>query len=350
MCIKKILLTLVAAVGILCAKAQDPQFSQYYNAPIYLNPGFTGSTPQQRAAISHRIQWPQLPQAFSTYSVSYEFFSQVLKSGFGVMATTDKMGSVGWRTTFAGLSYSYKTQIFGNWVFSPGLYFAYGTNGLDRTKLVMRDGLAYDNVSLDSEIDKVDNAQFFDISAGVVFYNKSVWLGISSYHMNKPNISIIGDESRLPMRINIHGGMNVPLYNGIKKIDNVHYLTPSFVYRSQGVSFQQLDIGLRYHIDPVAFGVWYRGIPLTGESKYETEIINVIQKDAVVFIASLMYRDFQFGYSFDFTVSDLQTTTGGAHEFSIVYEFVAMNLKKATKRKNKILPCPSFIQKRGLSL
>src|SRR6188768_4051410 len=90
------------------AFAQDPQFSQYYMAPLYLNPGFTGTTPQQRATINHRIQWPSLPQAFSTSSAAYDIFVPELRSGFGLMATTDKMGSAGWRTTTASLLYSYK--------------------------------------------------------------------------------------------------------------------------------------------------------------------------------------------------------------------------------------------------
>src|SRR5688572_33466757 len=31
--------------------AQDPQFSQFYAAPLYLNPAFAGSTNQARAGI-----------------------------------------------------------------------------------------------------------------------------------------------------------------------------------------------------------------------------------------------------------------------------------------------------------
>lgn len=77
------LCSLVLVVNV--AFAQDPQFSQYYQAPLYLNPGFTGITPQQRLAINHRIQWPNLPQAFSTYSFSYDIFVDELKSGFGIL-------------------------------------------------------------------------------------------------------------------------------------------------------------------------------------------------------------------------------------------------------------------------
>jgi hypothetical protein len=79
---KKILLIVFGVMIGAELLAQDPQFSQYYQAPLYLNPGFTGITPQQRVAINHRIQWPNLPQAFSTYSASYDIFVDELTQWF----------------------------------------------------------------------------------------------------------------------------------------------------------------------------------------------------------------------------------------------------------------------------
>ncbi len=105
---KRLLLTACFGIMALTMQAQDPQFSQYYQAPLYLNPGFTGITPQQRAVVNHRIQWPNLPQAFATYAASYDIFVDELRSGFGVLFTNDKMGSAGWTTTTLGLLYSYK--------------------------------------------------------------------------------------------------------------------------------------------------------------------------------------------------------------------------------------------------
>ena len=98
---------LLIAFTIFCgsAGAQDFQLSQYYQAPLYLNPGFTGITPQQRVVLNHRVQWPNLPQAFATYALSYDIFVNELRSGFGVLVTTDKMGSAGWRTNTASLLY-----------------------------------------------------------------------------------------------------------------------------------------------------------------------------------------------------------------------------------------------------
>ncbi|MBA4055577.1 MAG: hypothetical protein C0490_12755, partial [Marivirga sp.] len=246
---KKLLPLFILIAAGFGAAAQDPQFSQYYQAPLYLNPGFTGITPQQRLVLNHRIQWPSLPQAFSTYAASYDIFINELRSGFGFLFTTDKMGSAGWRTTTASLLYSYKVKLTENIVFSPGLSFGYGTNGLDRSKLRLGDGLEYDGISLDPELNKLGRQSYFDFGSGFLIYSKSLWIGASFMHMNRPNLSVLNDVSRLGMKTAVHGGVRLSLSGSLKTRARVSYLTPSFIYRMQGNTFTQLDLGLNYHID-----------------------------------------------------------------------------------------------------
>jgi len=320
--------------------AQDPQFSQYYQSPLYLNPGFTGITPQQRAVFNNRIQWPNLPQAFTTFAASYDIWVDELRSGFGILATTDKMGSAGWRTTTAGLSYSYKVKLNEKIVFSPGLYFGYGINGLDRSKLSLGDGLQYNGFSLDPELQRLGNQQYFDIGSGFLFYSRTLWLGASFNHMNTPNISVLNGVSRLAMKTTIHGGARIPLYNGPRTAAKVSYLTPSFIYRIQG-AISQLDFGLNYHIDPVSIGIWYRGKP------FEKSFIGSANQDALIFQMGLYLKNFTIGYSYDFSISQLSAASGGAHEISVVYEFVAKPLHRGVKKRNRLIPCPTFNSKSG---
>jgi len=323
------------------ALAQDPQFSQYYQAPLYLNPGFTGITPQQRFVLNHRIQWPSLPQAFSTYAASYDIFVNELRSGFGFLFTTDKMGTAGWRTTTASLMYSYKIKLTENVVFSPGLSFGYGSNGLDRSKLVMGDGLEYDGISLDPDLNKLGRQNYFDFGSGFLLYSKRIWLGASFMHMNQPNLSVLNDVSRLSMKTAIHGGIRLSLSGNPTSRSRSTYLTPSFIYRMQGKTFQQLDLGLNYHIDPISVGIWYRGKP------FQKTVISSIQQDALILYLGLYFKQLTIGYSYDFTISNMQTASGGAHEISIVYEFNTKATKKDVKKKYKLIPCPTFNSKEG---
>lgn len=338
---RKVLFTVVVAcVASKTVHAQDPQFSQYYHAPLYLNPGFTGITPQQRVVFNNRIQWPNLPQAFTTYAASYDIWVDELRSGFGIMATTDRMGSAGWRTTNAGLLYSYKVRINEKLVFSPGLIFGYGINGLDRSKLRLGDGLEFNGQSLDPDLQKLGNQQYFDFGSGFLFYSRALWLGASFHHMNQPNLSILNDVSRLPMKTTIHGGARLSLYNGPRTSARVSYLTPSFIYRIQG-PVSQLDMGVNYHIDPVSIGVWYRGKP------FEQNVIGSINQDALIFTMGIYMKNFTIGYSYDFNISSLSTTAGGAHEVSLIYEFVAKPIARAVKKRNRLIPCPAAVRKEG---
>ncbi len=339
---KRSWVTLFLIIAARLVAAQDPQFSQYYQAPLYLNPGFTGITPQQRLVVNNRIQWPNLPQAFNTFMASYDIWVDELRSGFGIIASSDKMGSAGWRTTTLGLTYSYKVRLNDKLVFSPGLYFGYGINGLDRTKLILGDGLQYGNgqQSLDPALNKLGNNQYFDFGSGFLLYSKVWWLGAAFSHMNTPNISVLNEVDRLNMKTTIHAGARLSLNNGLRSPDRPSYLTPSFVYRQQaGIS--QLDVGINYHVDPVSIGVWYRGKP------YQKAITGSAQQDAVIFMLGLYLKDFTVGYSYDFTISPLATTAGGAHEISIVYEFSAKPLHRGVKKRNRLIPCPTFNSKPG---
>lgn len=340
--IQKITLTTALLAVLGAAMAQDPQFSQYYQAPLYLNPGFTGITPQQRVALNHRIQWPSLPRAFATYAASYDIFVDELRSGFGVLATNDVMGSAGWVTTTFGVLYSYKVRLTEKLVFSPGLYFGYGANGLDRNRLRLADGLEYDGISLDPDIARLANHSHFDFGSGFLLYNKDLFLGASFSHMNRPNLSVLNDVSRLPMKTAIHGGARLTLSGtGLRASGRPSYLTPSFIYRMQGKTFSQLDLGVNYHVDPVSVGVWYRGKP------FERTVINSLAQDALILQMGMYLKYFTIGYSYDFTISEMQTASGGAHEVSIVFEFESKPVHRATKKQYKLIPCPTFNNRPG---
>ena len=339
---KKIILIITMLTTAFFCKAQDPQFSQYYQAPLYLNPGFTGITQQQRATFNHRIQWPNLPQAFATYAASYDIFVPELRSGIGILFTSDKMGSAGWTTTTFGFLYSYKIKLTEDIVFSPGLYFGYGSNGLDRTKLRMGDGLEYNGISLDPDVNRLGRQSYFDFGSGFLFYNKNLFLGASFAHMNQPNLSVLNDVSTIPMKTSIHGGARLSLNSsGPRKSPRPSYLTPSFIFRIQGKSFSQLDLGVNYHVDPVSIGIWYRGKP------FETTVINSVAQDALILQMGLYFKYFTIGYSYDFTISDMQTASGGAHEISLIVEFQSKPVRRKPKKDYRLIPCPTFNNKPG---
>ena len=60
---KKLYIILAILVSF-SSRAQDPEFTQFYANPIYLNPAMAGTHGCPRLNLNHRNQWPSLSGAF----------------------------------------------------------------------------------------------------------------------------------------------------------------------------------------------------------------------------------------------------------------------------------------------
>ncbi len=79
---------LLALFGMLLllspGKAQDFQFSQFYTAPLYLNPALTGISQETRMGTVFRNQWPGLDYQFTAFTAYVDHYSFDQKSGIGL--------------------------------------------------------------------------------------------------------------------------------------------------------------------------------------------------------------------------------------------------------------------------
>ena len=326
------MLVLICLSGALMA--QDPLFSQYYASPLYLNPGFTGSMSEPRLTFNSRVQWTQLPKAFNTFAASADFLVKDLNSGFGLMAITDRAGSVNLRTSSIGVLYSSKIRLSEKWVASPGLMFSYGNRAIDMDKMVFADQIIYNGPTSDDAIGHLGTRHFFDFSTGLVIYNKTYWAGFSVFHLNKPNHSMLGEQSRLPQRYSLHAGAKVPLRTATLSRSKLSSFMPSMIYTQQG-DFRFLDIGGNLVFDPVLFGLYYRGTPFHRSDQ------GYYNHDAVIFLLGMNLKYLEVGYSYDLTISRIGPSSGGSHEISVMFLMQNINPNKVS-RKDKILPCPNY--------
>jgi type IX secretion system PorP/SprF family membrane protein len=92
-------------------KAQDPQFTQFYANPLYLNPAFAGSTICPRICFNYRNQWPGIPATYTTTSASFDRYVYGIKSGIGLLVTNDQAGAGTIKTTNVSGIYSYQLTI-----------------------------------------------------------------------------------------------------------------------------------------------------------------------------------------------------------------------------------------------
>lgn len=321
------------------ALAQDPEFSQYYSAPLYLNPAFSGTASDHRLIANYRNQWPNVSNGFVTYAFSYDYNLSNLNSGLGVMIMTDKAGSANLRSTTVNFQYAYKVNLSEKWVLSSGLNFGVGSRNIDFNKLVFGDQLAFDatgNVPTDDPIlSNLVSSTYFDFGGGMLLYSRKFWMGFSALHLNRPNRSLLDEEAQIPIKTSLHGGVRIPLYHGPFKKDRVAAIAPSFVYKRQG-QFDQLDIGAYFLYEPVVVGVWYRGIPI------QQNVNDNVSHDAVVIILGFQLSKVELSYSYDLTVSELGPIAGGAHEIALKYKLDVIGSAKS-KKKERYIPCPTFI-------
>ena len=146
------------------AYGQDPMFSQYYASPLYLNPGLIGAVKQPRIAFNSRMQWAQLPNAFTTYAASADYLVEDWSSAFGVLVMTDKAGSANLRNTSAHGMYAAKIRIAEGWVFSPGVSFGFSSRSIDFDKLIFGDMIIHNGPTTDDAIGHLGNQNYFDFS------------------------------------------------------------------------------------------------------------------------------------------------------------------------------------------
>ena len=94
-------------------------------------------------------------------------------------------------------------------------------------------------------------------------------------------------ESRLPMRFTGHVGADIPLGNRGKYYSTTSIM-PNIIYQYQN-GFQELNIGTYVKYGNFTVGAWYRN------------------RDAFILCFGITTDKFKLGYSYDITVSKLET-------------------------------------------
>lgn len=333
--IKKLLCVFIFTLFAAKGMAQDMQFTQFFAAPTYLNPAFTGANACSRIATSYRNQWPGVPGAFVSYALSYDHYLSEINSGLGFLFTRDKAGSGQLRSTGYNFLYAYEAQLTRKLVARAGVQAGFNFRSVNFYDLVFGDQIARGGAALTVEDPTRGRVFFFDASSGLLLYTKKYWGGFSVHHLNEPNEALVNNEGKLPRKYSLHGGRKFILPNPSGDETKAEQsISPAINYKAQE-KFDQVDIGMYYERAPLILGLWYRGIP--GLKAYKDGYSN---NDAVAFLAGFTKDRLRIGYSYDYTISKLTIASHGAHEISLIYQFCKLSKKKP--RKRLIIPCPKF--------
>jgi type IX secretion system PorP/SprF family membrane protein len=329
---KLFLLTAVATLLFtLKGNGQDPEFSQFYANPLYLNPALAGANTCPRLVLNYRNQWPSLSNSFVTYNLSYDQYIDKIRGGVGLLVNTDNAGGGILRTTTASLMYSFRLQAGKHFVVNMAVQGSFYQKSLNWDKLQFEDQIDPQQGFINPTSEQPpDNSSliFPDFAAGVAFGWKGILHGgVAVHHLSEPNMAFYSQNTNnLPMKITGHFGGNINLEGGSSfgaDSEPKFFLSPNILYQQQG-PFHQLNAGVYVVRYPLIIGGWFRH--------------NFENSDAVIALIGLQYESLKIGYSYDMTLSNLRGNTGGAHEVSVAWQFSCYE----KRRRIRAINCPEF--------
>lgn len=306
--------------------AQDAEFSQFFNSPLYLNPAFAGVGEGPRFAVNYRNQWATLGNAFITYSASYDQNFEAINGGVGLLLVSDRQASGLLTSTSASGIYSYQLNVSPSFGLKAAAQVSYVQKKIDAEQLVFAENLNPANGSIipgvSSDLPDRNSKGLFDIAGGMLLYTKKFFMGISAKHVTSPNESFLSTQNS-PLPLRVAGNIGIELHSKRSSKSPV-YFSPNLLFVQQA-AFKQLTAGAILGV-----GVFYGGL------YYRSAFGNT---DAVILMTGLQRGIFKFGYSYDATVSNLKST-GGTHELALVFNIHDSQKVKAKRSTKRFSDCP----------
>lgn len=327
---KLIYITTLITLVSFNTRSQGIHFSQYYEAPLLLNPGNSGTIKTDiRANVLYRNQWASVGNSYKTMYASID--APILKNdydkkttGIGLSFFSDKAGKSNYGRTEVSLSASQSVHINGSSEISAGLVFTFGQVSANF------DGLKWDNQydgtkyveSLPTGEGNINtSSSYFDVGAGVVwkYYgerNNESNAGISIMNATqtwKATLANSSSSDKRNFRIILHGKTEIPISQ-----DYNNFIIPSF-FISQQAGSRELTLGALYKTE-VGLNSNYTGY-FTSSYLYGGMIYRF--QDAVVAIIKYEWQKrIQLGVSYDINASKLKTASNyqGALEISITWK------------------------------
>jgi type IX secretion system PorP/SprF family membrane protein len=339
--LKSILLALTALLLCVQGRAQDFQFSQFYAAPLYLNPALTGISQETRMGSVYRNQWPGLDYQFTAFTAYVDHYSFDYKSGMGLSVSSFSEEFLKLNTTEVSGYYAYNLQLSERANFQLGTQISYIQKRGTLENLLFGDQIdVFNQTTLPSSADAVGGLEpfsYFSVGLGGVLTWDKLWVGISGHHLNRPNMAFYvrdGQTQHWP-KYSLQAGYTIPLEEpefweeGSGKF--VHFMAN---YKSQG-PFQFVDAGVQVLLNQLVVGAGLRGMPIQSDLPKRESVIGLFGLNLSSGLA--------VGYSYDYPISDVGSQTLGSHELSLRYQFF-YGTPKSRGQRSRVLPCFSYLR------
>ena len=325
---------LATITGIVPVTAQDPIFSQFYNNPIYYNPGYIGLNPGFRARFNYRDQWTGIPEDFKTYNFSLDVAERALpgSGGLGLLVLSDKAGTGLIKANNVGIGTAARVPLQENMVTQVGFMVSFVQKSLNYDALVFPDQLhpRYGNIyPTQFDIPDKNRVTYPDFSVGGVYRFAETGasiagiqgtVGVAVHHVFQPNESFLNLNSPLPRKLVINGDLVLEVdrgrsssYRNYRNSGSFKF-NPGFIYEKQA-DFSTYSVGLNILKSSIYLGAWFRN-----------QTFDLFKANDAMFTIGInapFNREtrMKIMYSYDYIITDLRTAARASHEIAIVWEF-----------------------------
>ncbi|RMG88399.1 MAG: type IX secretion system membrane protein PorP/SprF [Bacteroidetes bacterium] len=331
------------------ARAQDPQFEQFYAAPLQVNPALTGvHTGKWRVVANYRQQWNSIlgRNPFKTAGASFDIKFGVGRDdffAFGATALQDWVGESNFKQSSGNLSFAYLKQLGGGYRSADqflvgGAQVGVGQNSIDPQGLWFSNQFNGTTEQIDfstpsGELIAQSTDMFVNINAGLSWYavfddNASFYVGGALFHINAPKASFIADDGEEIIETRWSGqiGGEVPFNDQLS-------ILPAIYVTGQGPSMLSIfGFNLRYTNHDwreiaIRAGVW--------PNLVKDELDNFSLPNYTVSTTLEMER-IQIGISYDVNANKLSEPTNGRGGVELSFIYVHPGTRKER------VSCPKY--------
>jgi type IX secretion system PorP/SprF family membrane protein len=315
---KKIILAIIASMGIITAQAQqDPQYTMYMFNQLALNPAYAGSRGCVSTTAHYRTQWVGVDGAPKTLSFGIHSPLRNERVSLGLQVVNDKIGLS--NTTGLTGSYAYRIPISRKAKIAFGLQASVSSYTKDLTKAVTVQG---NDVSFNQQ--PIKNLLLPNVGAGIYLNTPGSYVGVTIPHLvnnkleTKSGGTVTADQARQYRHLFLMAGTVIPLGQSVK-------MKPSGILKFAPNSPIQTDVNLSFlFVEALWLGVTWRS-DVSTQRDHLTEGLDAIAMYEV-------NKRLRIGIAYDQTLTSIRTAQKGSYEFLLGYDFVKQNDKLLTPR------------------
>ena len=301
---KKLIITglLGISLGGSMLAQQDPLYTQYRNNMLSVNPAYAGSRDALTIGLLHRSQWVGIDGAPTTQTLTIHGPLVNENLGFGFSVVHDKIGPTSSTGLYGDLSG--RVKLTSNGYLAGGIKL--GLNFFRSNLTDVATGAQGDDPYSQNTSRILPNLGF-----GVYYYTPKFYLGLSSPKLVQ----------------NVLYADDLPSGEVFEVTEKRHYfaiagvvleLNPNLKFRPSVLA--RLVEGAPNSLDVTGSFIFADKFWIGGYYRY--------QESLGILLDYNFTPQLKVGYSYDFTLTELQDYNSGSHEISITYDFIFNDAKK----------------------